>query len=104
MIAKCKQIIKPLAMTGALCYNIKAVSEGTTMGYSQEVKATDFDSVTDGSNPSIPANHSIIGVSPSGKATDSDSVIPKVRILPPQPERKRLLLIAGDVFYLLLFL
>ena len=28
-----------------------------------------------------------IGVSPSGKATDSDSVIPKVRILSPQPSK-----------------
>lgn len=26
-----------------------------------------------------------IGVSPSGKAADSDSVIPRVQILPPQP-------------------
>ena len=49
-------MIKSLAKDIAICYNIKAVSEGTMMGYSQEVKATDFDSVTDGSNPSIPAN------------------------------------------------
>ena len=32
-------------------------------------------------------NRTNIGVSPSGKATDSDSVIPKVRILPPQPQK-----------------
>ncbi len=31
----------------------------------------------------------IIGVSPSGKATDSDSVIPKVRIFLPLPNNKR---------------
>ena len=39
---------------------------------------------TEGSNPSFHPIH-LIGVSPSGKATDSDSVITEVRILIPLP-------------------
>ena len=61
------------------------------MGYSQEVRQRTltpsfrwFESIYPNQNK---LNRTNIGVSPSGKATDSDSVIPKVRILPPQPQK-----------------
>ena len=39
-----------------------------------------------------------IGVSPSGKAADSDSVIPRVQILPPQPNENQMQCIWFFVF------
>ena len=71
------------------------------MGYSQEVRQRTL-------TPSFRWFESIYpnqynGVSPSGKASDSDSDIPKVRILLPQPVTCRDGLVPLRLCYILLF-
>ena len=55
------------------------------LGYSQEVRQRTLTPSFRWFESIYPNQQRLIGVSPSGKATDSDSVIPKVRILLPQP-------------------
>ena len=59
------------------------------MGCRQAVRHETLTFAFAGPNPATPATCKLNnnGVSPSGKALDSDSNIPQVRILPPQPNR-----------------
>ena len=49
-------------------------------------------------SPILARIHLDIGLSPSGKATDFDSVIPLVRIQPAQPRRSKLCIACSDFF------
>lgn len=79
--------MKAIAKGWVICYNIKAVSEEIRWDIAKRLRQrTLTPSPMVRIHLSQPFLKSYFGVSPSGKATDSDSVIPKVRILLPQPE------------------